>query len=354
MTTQNASITDELAQIQARYDAYFAGQPRMSRQAEFLDEMVTQLNAMSTTDAALTTQIAEAKALYLKEATTIRQAQAGGPDAFAAHRLSSWANLAFARYRHHFAGHSRSGRDMGLLGEMIAELEDLDAEMAELEARFKTSELTSTRETLTKNLDLYRSERRAIGEARGVGSLQEQSDLLAQVANDQFAIYGAQFANKSRLSRRPMLLDRIVENLKALSERMNALKSQGLISASNDGNIDVVAGRIKAYEQEMSAIQQARAGTDFPSLINALGQAANEIFEEYRKGFAGQDRATRELPKMVTLLDALYDIGRQMDDLSQVRKDDTNDRNLQIVTDHLRLYDREFDNIRQAQATTDA
>ncbi len=356
--TTAADARLEIDQIQARYDALFAGQPRISRDATALDEMVAQLNAISGKTARLpaaerdelNTRLVELTGLYTREAEAVRAAQAQGPEALKAHRLATWAYLTFSRYRHHFAGHSRGSRDLGLLGEMIADLQDVKLEMSELAPTFTNDELTQARDALTQNLSLYQQERQAIAEARGAGELSEQSDRLAELANAQFTLYQNHFANKSRLSRRPMLLDRIVEQLVLIQDRMKALSTQGLHADSNRKNIEIVQGRIAAYRKELEAINTARAQTDFASLVNALGGAANDVFKTYREHFAGQDRKSRSLPLMVQLLDALWDIARQMDDLDQVRRDAVNHRNLQIVLDHLRMYDREHQAIAEVQA----
>jgi hypothetical protein len=41
-----------------------------------------------------------------------------------------------------------------------------------------------------------------------------------------------------------------------------------------------------------------------------------------------------------------------MDDLDRVRENETNIANLQIVLDNLRMYEREFDEIRKVQQAT--
>ncbi|MCA9543485.1 MAG: hypothetical protein KC613_03815 [Myxococcales bacterium] len=358
MTTHTpADARHQIDQIVARYDALFAGQPRISRDANVLDEMLGQLNALAGQTARMpaadrdeiNARIVELKGLYAREADAIRSAQAQGPDALKAHRLASWAYLTFARYRHHFAGQSRGTRDLGLVGEMVADLQELKDEMGELAEQFSNGELSEARDTLRQNLALYIEERKAIAEARGDGELSDQADRLAGLANDQFGLYQKHFAGKSRLSRRPMLLDRIIEQLLLIHDRMKALQAQGLHADSNKRNIQIVQERVAAYKKELEAVNQARAQTDFPSLVNALGGAANEVFEEYRKHFAGQDRKTRDLGLMVKMLDELWDVARQMDDLDQVRRDDVNHRNLQIVLDHLRMYDREHQAIVDAQ-----
>lgn len=342
-----------------RYTAFFAGQPRITRDARMLDQMVRDLEGMKpdllalpgTERGELTTRVNDAIELYRKEAQAVRASQEQGPEALAAHRLATWSYLTFARYRHHFAGQSRGTRDLLLMGEMIADLEQLQVQMTAQKRRATTDELEQAHTAVVDQLNLYREERKAIAQVRIDGDLPEQSDRLAALANNQFSLYGDQFAGKSRLSRRPMLLERIIDSLRQIGERMQALVTQGHKHESNRRNIEIVNERIAAYRKELAEVQKVRAATDFPSLINALGAAANEVFAEYREHFAGQDRATRDLARLTKLLDSLFDIGRQMDDLEQVRHDDTNARNLQIVLDNLRMYDREHAAIQEAKAS---
>jgi hypothetical protein len=344
--------------VTGRYTALFAGQPRITRDARVLDQLVRDLEAMrpdllglpGTEREELTKTVTESVELYRKEAVSVRAAQSGGPEALAAHRLASWAYLTFARYRHHYAGQSRGTRDLALMGEMVADLEQLQVQMAAQQKRQESDELTQASNLLGEQLGLYREERKAIAQVRSDGDLAEQSDRYAALANGQMSLYGDQFAGKQRLSRRPMLLERIIDSLRQIGERMQALVTQGHKHENNQKNIGIVQERVRAYRKELEEIQKARASTDFPSLINALGAAANEVFKEYGEHFAGKDRATRELPRLAKLLDSLFDIGRQMDDLEQVRHDETNARNLQIVLDNLRMYDREFTNITEAKA----
>lgn len=348
------ALLERLRLIHQRYETQFAGQPRITRDAGVLDNLVAEVQAVDREagglgSEAVRTLAAARVTLYTDEAAAVREAQAGGPDALQAHLLTTWARFALRRYRRHFAGRSRATRDVGLLGELIADLERIDVEMTELARRHESDSLLSERDQVRDSLGLYRGERGAIAGARGAGTLGEQASILASIANDQFALYRAHFAGKSRLSRRPARLERMVSTLEQVADRMNALQIQGLHDESNERNIQVVAERLGMYRKELEAVRGARQGTTMERLVHALGEEANALFEEYRGHFAGQDRATRDLDLLDRLFEALHDVGRQMEDLDQVRPDENNQRNLAIVLDHLRLYGREDDLIRQAR-----
>lgn len=342
--------------VHARYDAHFAGQPRISRDASLLDEMIAETDgllksARAERADALVATLEKNRALYVQEAAAVREAQQAPPEVLAAHELATWAQTAFNRYRRHFAGKARATRDLGLLGEMIDDLTRIDRALAGLGARSDDPMIGSTREQVQQSLELYKRERGAIVEARAAGTLGEQGDMLAAVANGQFELYRQHFAGKSRLSRRPALLERIVDTLGQVHERMRALQKQGLHAEGNARNIGVVEGRLALYREELEKIREIRQSSTLPQLVSAFGEAANQVFDAYRETFAGQDRATRDPEALTVLCDALYDLARQMEDLDRVRDDESNQHNLAVVLDHLRLYEREYGLIVDARAS---
>lgn len=344
-------------EIQRRYQANYAGHPRISRDPDALESMVQQIDQLllrlkrlpANQQMQISRTLRDNRNLYAREAKAIREAQATGPEAMYAHHLASWANFASARYRRNFAGQNRATRDALLLNEMIEDLERLVPLISDQRTRVDSTELKEAHESAQQNLNLYRSERDAVRSAQRQGTPEQQADLLARLANDQFKIYTDHFAGKSRMSRRPALIERMLNNLEHIHERMQALTAEGLTEGSNTQNTEIVRGRLEGYRKELEEIRNTKSTAAFDDLVNALGEAANNIFAEYREHFAGQDRATRDLDLMNRLCEGLYDIARQMDDLDRVRDHDTNQSNLGIVLDNLRMYDREFDQIRAVQ-----
>jgi hypothetical protein len=351
------SILERISSLQKRYDANFAGQPRITRNPSLLDEMAKEATKLLSATGGLTQsdekvrevvgRLESSQALYTNEAASIRAAQDGGADTYVAHELSGWAQLVFERYRRHFAGQSRSTRDLGLLAEIIHDLVQLEKNLEALEEEGSNDDAL---ESLRTNLALYRSEQVDILTARGAGTLQEQSGILASIANDQFDLYRAHFANHARLSRRPGVLERMIQTLEGVMDRMEGLRTQGLHSESNDQNISIVQRQLTAYRAELTAVRKTRQNTTFENLVNGLGEAANQTFQRYREHFSGQDRATRDGGLLGVLCDGLYDLARQMDDLDGVREDETNQHNLSVVLDHLRMYQREHRMVVEAKA----
>ncbi|MCB9545843.1 MAG: hypothetical protein H6706_08260 [Myxococcales bacterium] len=351
--TDLESLRKRADALHRRYLAHYAGQPRISRDPKALQLMVREADeltgALRRLPAAQQMQLArvlrENRDLYAQEVKAIQQAQAGGDEALYAHHLANQAAVTSGRYRRSFAGHNRATRDVGLLTEMIGDLERLAPLMEEQLTRIDSSELKQALTAARENLGLYQAELAEIRTAQTTGEPDQRGDILASVANSQFGLYRDHFAGRSRLSRRPGLLVRMIENLEATLAAMRGITG----IETNDRNAEIVAGRLQAWNDELAQIRAAKAGTQLAELVSALGEAANGIFEEYRAGFAGQDRKTRDLDLLNRLVEGLIDIARQMEDIDRVRDDATNRSNLGIVLDHIRLYDREFELIREAQ-----
>lgn len=358
--TAQRGLLDALA---SQYQANFAGQSRATRDAAlmtsmrdsaaYLVEVVTGLPSSVERDALLADAM-RARDLYVQEAAAIEQAQrqAQDPDHAEARRLSQWARLAARRYLRHFAGQSRLTRDVGLLAELIADLERLSEDVASLAQTFGSPELEETRSLLDNNLRLYRSERDAIHSAREGLSPEERVDMLAQLANAQFQVYADHFAGKSRSSRRPVLLERVVDNLQQARTQMLSLGASNPELPNNLKNAEIVSGRLDFYQSELIEIRKSREAAKFDDLVGALGGAANQVFDEYKQHFAGQDRKTRELSRLSKLCDQLYEVAHQMDDLDRVKENATNVANLNIVLDNLNMYENEFDEITKVQRGT--
>ncbi len=355
-----ADLRKKVNDLNAQYDAFFAGQPRISRDAALMDSLrdglqpvVAALQALpagTERDDILRTAQNNLN-LYGTEGDAIRKAQAAGPDALEAHRLATWSTFTTRRYVRHFAGRARATRDLGLLNELIEDLKRLNEDVATLGQEFSNGELSEARTTVENSLRLYQEERTAIQEACTRATPEELADVLAQVANDQFQLYQDHFVGKARNSRRPDLLQRMVGSLQGVLDLMQSVGAKLPGHTHNGRNIETVTRQIQFFESELGEIRKARQESSFKDLVGALGQAANQVFEEYRQHFAGQDRRTRELARLSKLCDQLYEIAHQMDDLDRVREDEMNLHNLSIVLDNLRFYEREYDEVQKAQNT---
>lgn len=335
----------QIDDIHNRYRARFAGFPRITRDAEEMGNILTAATELqrsaSKMDADESERIATNIDLYQKELEGIKAAQAQDPMALVVHRLSTWANYTQSRYARHFAGQQRRTRDLGILAGCIDDAERLIAEMESLAAKNTTTELNQALEITRNNLKVYRVERDRIREERKKVFGAERGTLFARLANDQFSRYRTHFANKSRISRSPSVLQLIVDALQEILDGMEALYQDGFQTETHSKNMALVKNNLGVYKSEVTNIKSSIAAAPLTQHVGELGGAANEVFQTYRENFAGQSRNTRDLALLDQQIDLLLEIGKEMDAIDRKDEDDTNAANLALVMDMLYLYHRE-------------
>lgn len=358
-----ASVRNLVDAIASEYEAHFAGQSRATRDLSIMDNLISRMRAAGGQVESiprtapqkdvqdLRTSVRDSIQLYTNERQLIVQAKSQGPEFNEFGELGGAANQVFAVYQRHFAGKGRNTRDLGLLAEMIDDLTGIEEQMVELLPKFKPgSSAHQDLQIVRENLKMYLAERGEIVDARNAGTLAEQASTLAEVANGQFKVYEDHFAGKNRVTRRPALLQRMIDNLAQVLDRMNLLKRQGLNEGNNDRNIGIVEGAVKQYESELTEIRKAREATPLVDIMGNLGTAANDVMDEYGRHFEGQDRRTRapELDRLSRMCDQLGELARQMADLDVVEANTMNRQNLNIVVNNRAMLEREWTLIREA------
>jgi hypothetical protein len=360
-TTPKASFADELDRIAARYESQFAGQSRATRNLDEMDAIIRDtenvLKRITSIPAVAApaglSELAETArqniTLYKNERQFIVQAKNAPPQAEAFAPLASTANLTFARWHRHFAGKSRGTRDLGLLDEMVADLEAVREGMETIVADTKQKAFAADLDLVNKTLEMYASEHAAIAAAYLEGSLDDRAGMLASRANDQFKIYQEQFAGQSRNTRRPALLMRMIAQLETIQDDMRALKDAGLSEGNNTNNIGIVETQLGMFKKELTEIRSARQTTKLADLMGMLGGNANEVMAQYQENFAGKDRKSRNLDLLSKICDQLGEIRRQMADLGRAEHNAANEGNLEIVTQQLVSFEREYELIEEAK-----
>ena len=293
------SLRDRLDGVHAQYHLHFAGQPRVTRNAEMMRLMLEQATSIQTEAQPLSAELTgvedllalcgERLELYKGELTEIKRAREEvGPSGVEAAILGARANYVFARYRRHFAGRSRSTRDLGLLLEMTRDLEKIHNHMGELTQVFAGGSLSKDMEVVGEYLEMFRAEHQEIATARGAGTQEDQASVLASLANEQFELYRLHFAGQPRVSRRPELLERMVGSLETALARMTALRDNGLHVEYNGDNINIVQERLGMWRQELTAIRDVRSQTPLLTMVDALSEAADVVLESTR-AFCGAE-----------------------------------------------------------------
>ncbi|MBA2664209.1 MAG: hypothetical protein H0U74_18095 [Bradymonadaceae bacterium] len=354
-------IKAQAEEIYQLYDARFAGKARATRDIELLDDLLGRLGRLiddgrtllnGSRDPALMSVLEMATSnleVYETERKAIVLAHERGPTSAESSRLVSIANLTFGKYHRHYAGKERRTRDLGLMDEIIADLENIHEQLGR--HRFaEPEEVGANLAIIVQNLGLYRTEREHIAESRRSGTHAEQADALATLANEQFKIYREQFAGKGRPSRRPALLERVNAQLEEIHKEMRRLADRGYDSDSNKRNMGIVRQNLEMYRGEIAEIKKLRATIASDDLVGNLGGAANDVMAQYRENFAGKDRRSRDLELLSSLCDMMGELARQMDDLEQVGATPANTKNLAIVMDTLSMYESEYRHIEEAKA----
>lgn len=363
MATKLTDLQSELEQIMNGYNTNFAGQSRATRDVPTMDgliartkKLITQIEMLPAMDGKELLDNTRAQLeMYERERVAIVEAKAGGgTDSSEFAQLASFANFAFARYLRHFAGQARATRDLGLLKELVDELRTVRKRMSVILATGPNTSFQRDADLVSQMIERYEEEKREIEAARHVGTVEERAGLFADLANVQIELYRQHFMGQSRITRRPALLQRIIDNLKQIRSEMGQLKLSGKSAENNRGNITIVDNTLRHDETELGEIRKARQGTAMKDILGMLGGAANECFEEYRKAFGGQDRRKVDLTTMSVLCDKLGEIARQMYEMGRSEENEMNERNIEIVIEQLRMYEEEWREIHKSQTPAES
>jgi hypothetical protein len=354
-------MKQELDAIAKVYDDKFAGQSRGTRDIAEIDNLIRRTKNVlmqidATPNASRDAELGELKALAQdqqkmleSERGAIQEAKSAGPDFEVFAPLAQTANFVMARYRRHFAGKSRSTRDLGLIDEMAEDLALLSAQMSAIIARNGAAPFRRDLDAVTQALTMYRTEREEIARAQGAGTLEEQSGAMASIANSQFDIYRDHFAGKSRSSRRVELLERMIRTLERCKTRMLDLSRNDSVAQVNKDNMAVVDANLDTYRKEIEEIRKAKESSAVDDLAGSLGGAANEVFDEYRSRYANKDRKTVDRDRLSVMCDLLGEVERQMASIDRGVKNEVNSKNLEIVRSQLNAFESEWDQVEQVQ-----
>ncbi len=362
MATILENLGKELAELDREYANNFAGQSRFTRDLDLLDKIIGKTSsalerinqipaAAQGADLQGMRQAAEQNlAMYRQERTAIVRAQEVGPvfESFSVEATS--ANLVFARYARNFAGKDRSTRDLALLGDLVDELKQIEKRMTAQLEESNVPDFERDRKVVRDNLAQYQKEIGLIADAQKSGTPEDRCNILASLANGQFALYQIHFAGEARVSRRPALLVRIVSSLRQIHERMTQLREGGINLDYHDRNIGIVEDRLKVYDAELAEVRKARQATPMTDIMGELGGAANKLFDDYRNSFADKPRAQVDLEKLGNICEKLCEVRRQMIDMSRAEDNEMNAKNLEIVTEQLVSFEGEFEAVTQAKA----
>lgn len=347
------TLSSQAESVHTRYRRAFAGKNRATRDINSLDEIVAEMQAVSANVPASASQLRaavdERLRLYTEEREAIARIQAGGPAAVQSWRLVEWGEVTFLRYLREFAGHNRTTRDNWLLAELSTRQNTWLSDLNRLAEGLNDTALTTQTEQAAKNLELYRNETNAIPAARVGLAPNDHSRLLATLANTQFNLYRRHFVTRPRNSRRPVLLRRVIGALEDIQNRMEAVANLGVNTTVHLENLTKVKERIHHHKNELQAIEAGRNTTSPDQLARALGDDANAVFDEYRNNYANKPRNTVNNNQLGELCDRLHEIAAAMYEVQAERPTDSNAKNLTVVIETVKGYEREYRAIEEAK-----
>jgi DNA repair exonuclease SbcCD ATPase subunit len=349
-----ADLDRDLAQARSTYGGRFAGQPRATRPMTRLDELIATVRAVAGEAermgaAASAAEARRLEAAWTEERAAILEAQRGGRDAVRASDLAQWLRDSFQRYRRFFAGQARDTRDVGILQEIIEDVERRVGEIDALLLRYTDADLAAAREQATTNLGVYRSELGEIRAARASGVPDQRAARLAGLANAQFQRYRDLFAGKERVSRRRRTLELIVATLTEILDEMLEVERLGTTLPNHARNVQIVRSNLQAYEAEIQNLRVARSRATRGDRVRGLAEAANAVFDQYRAEFGGHARATRDPARVAAMWELLWPLALEMEDLARDDDAEPVGSNLRKVRDNLRLYEREWVLVHEAR-----
>ena len=150
--------------------------------------------------------------------------------------------------------------------------------------------------------------------------------------------YQRHFAGHPRFSRDATLLRRMVE------DAQNRLAQEAPTSA-NRSMLDQIAKQATFFESEAEQIELIQASSPEDFLAHEYRSWVDLIFDRYRRNFAGQNRAERDLHILKGLSYELQKVEDRISKLSHHRSSDVIDDAQQACQSHLDLFRNEFEEI---------
>ena len=255
-------------------------------------------------------------------------------------------------YSSNFAGQSRLTRDVGLLDSIIKRGHDIVKRIDQIPAAAQGPELVRLKDAAKKNLDLYAQERGAIVRAQEVGPTFEAFSMEATSANMVFGRYMRHFAGKDRSTRDLALLGEIVDDLKQIDKRMASLIAEAKLSEFARDR-EVVSQNLAQYQKEIGLIENAQKSGTPEERASILASLANAQFNTYQTHFAGEPRISRRPALLMRVISSLKSIKERMVAFKEGGLDvEFNDKNIEVVTGRLEVYESELAEIRKLRQTT--
>jgi hypothetical protein len=255
--TPDPSLDPRWARIlSGQYHRHFGGRERGTRDVLLLDEIATDLQAVSGRLKGKDRETAlHQLEIVQAERPKIVEAQSRGSNEERVSRLATRANDQFATYRNVFAGQERASREPLLLRRVTTALRRIGGEMEGLRAAGVKSEPNDKNIAIVADrIANWETEIAAIEGAQSeVGA--DLASFLGRAANAIFKSYRDEYQGKNRASCDPDRLHVLCELLHPIARRMARIDGE---DPTNAQNIRLVVEHLDLYEREVTAIVQAK------------------------------------------------------------------------------------------------
>lgn len=171
-----------------------------------------------------------------------------------------------------------------------------------------------------------------------------QVGFLAARANQQFQLYDRHFAGWPRVTRRPLLVKRMVANLTAIAAEMRAV-AEVHENADNTTNIGLVEKQAERARDEDVEIEKERAPLPRVEVIRLLGGHLNAELIAYRS----KKQRGIDLETLAGVCDRVGEYAYQMLEITAETEDSVNMANLRLASRTLDTVEAEYEAQRARQ-----
>jgi hypothetical protein len=177
-----------------------------------------------------------------------------------------------------------------------------------------------------EKIQLYEEQLAVVERIQAAAPPAEAANLISVLANEQFSLYQVHFAHRSRLTRRPALLARMIQTLTGLRTRLASLPS----SFHAGKNAEMLESRIRAWQAELAEIRVLRQTRTEKSLFGEMALDAERLLTAHT---SAAKVGSGDWSRLGELCDELGELRRAMIEL---RQDDAGDRAaVDALTDRL-------------------
>lgn len=167
--------------------------------------------------------------------------------------------------------------------------------------------------------------------------------FLAARANQQFLIYDRHFAGRPRVTRRPLLLKRLLANLTSIASEMREVAAvhDNRDNAANIPLVETLAARAREEDEEIAKEREPLPRSEMIRLLG--GHVTGELFT-YR-----QNKQRADVEAVAGTCDRVGELAYQMLEIAAESDDSVNLANLRLASRALDGLEADYERVRVSQ-----